>query len=109
MPNLVLNKKAEHHVTNLSPQYVAEDITCVKEEQDVKRTQEEDRHDSRSLTGTAAEMVMGRARRQNAPSTMDAANDNVGPVNRTMNGRETKDEVDRRLQKDSRDTVVNTS
>ena len=36
-------------------------------------------------------------------------NNNVGPENRTANGRETKDEVDRRLQKDSRDTVVNTS
>ena len=37
----------------------------------------------------AAEMEMGRARCQNAPSTMDAANHNVGPENRTANGRDT--------------------
>ena len=39
------------------------------------------------------------ARRQNASSTMDAANDNARPENRTTNGRETKDEMGRRLQK----------
>ena len=51
----------------------------------------------------------GRTRRQNAPSTLDEANDNVGPGIRTTNGRETKDEVGRRLQKYSRNAVVNTS
>ena len=110
MPNLVINKKREYHVTNLPAQSGAEDITRVKEGQDDKRgSQEEDLHDWRSFTGSAAEMEMGRERCQNASSTMDAANDNVGPENRTMNGRENKDEVDRRLQNDSRDAVVNTS
>ena len=62
-----------------------------------------------SNTDAAAEMEMGRAYHQNAPSTMDAANDNVGPENKTTNDRETKDEVGRQLQKDNRDTVVNIS
>ena len=52
---------------------------------------------------------MEMTRRQNPPSTMDAANDNVGPENKTTNGRETKDELGRRLQKDSRDAVVSRS
>ena len=53
MPNLVLNKKkTEHHVTNLSAQNGAEDITRVKEGQDDKRgSQEEDRHDLTQLQG----------------------------------------------------------
>ena len=94
------------HVTTLSE----EDTIRVKEGQDEKRvSQEEDWHDRRSFTGSAAEMEMGRARCQNAPSTMDAENDNVGPENRTANSRETKDEVGRRLQKDSRDAVVYTN
>ena len=84
--------------------------TRVKEGQDDKRgSREEDWHDRHSFTGSAAEMEMVRARCQNAPSTMDAKNDNVGPENRMVNSRETKDEVGRRLQKDSRDTVVYTS
>ena len=59
--------------------------------------------------GTAAQMDMGRARHQNAPFTIDAVNNNVVPENRITNGRKTKDEVGRLLQKDSRDAGVNTS
>ena len=79
----------------------AEDITRVKEGLDVRK--------KTGNTDAAAEMEMGRAYCQNAPSAMDAANDNVGPENRTTKDRETKDEVGRQLQKDNRDTVVHIS